>query len=126
MSSETSLETAGKQIEELYGNIRNQTYCTKDDSLKITYVMAFATFFIGDLVTTYLVLKGGGYHEGNILLNALGFNGTILLKILFFIGLFKMIKWLKNKQLHEYAIFTNGAIFAIGLLTVLFNMRFYQ
>lgn len=92
--------------------------------LKVTFVVAFATFFVGDLSTTYLALMAG-HHEANILLKTIGFNGTVFLKILFFIGLFKMTKWLEKKQYQEYGIFVNGAVFANGLLTVMLNIRFF-
>lgn len=92
----------------------------KSTSLKVFFVLAFVTFFVGDLATTFVALEAG-HRESNPLLATVGYLGTVIAKILFFVFAYWIIGNIESKGYASSSGFVLGCIFAIGLLTVIIN-----
>ena len=96
----------------------------KSLTLKITFIAAVATFYFGDLLTTYIALSQG-LRESNPLFNYIGFTGTVIVKTLFFIWVYWMLGNLEKKGHSEAGNFVTGCIFMLGLMTIIFNSGAY-
>jgi Domain of unknown function (DUF5658) len=91
----------------------------------IFVVLAFGFFFFGDIISTFLVLKNGGY-EMNRFLAAIGFNGFVIFKILMIIVLGSMIYYLDKWKFYKESGIILGMILMSGLLATLFNLGFFK
>ena len=100
---------------------------------KIYFLIAIILYFVGDLTTTFYGLKNGE-KETNIIFNiifteigfTMGFTGMVIAKILFFILAYFIInKFEKFDREYEIGIII-GAIIAMGLVTILINIGFYN
>lgn len=92
----------------------------KSTALKVFFVLAFITFFVGDLTTTFIGLENGG-RESNPLLATIGYLGTVILKILFFVLLYFIIKDIENKGYSTTSSFVLGCVFSVGLTAIIIN-----
>jgi hypothetical protein len=87
--------------------------------------LAFGFFFIGDIISTFFVLKNGGY-EMNRFLATIGFNGFIIFKI-FLIFLFgSMIYYLDKWKFYKESGIIMGMVLMSGLLATLYNVGFFR
>lgn len=103
----------------------HDVYRSSDNSMKsrtliVSYILAVLTFFIGDLATTYNALSMG-HQESNLILNYVGFGGTVLAKILFFILAYFVVTDIEKKGYESAGSFALGCVFMVGLLTVIIN-----
>ena len=96
----------------------------KSLTLKITFISAVATFYFGDLLTTYIGLSHG-LIETNPLFNYIGFTGTIIMKTLFVICVYWALEYLEKKRHNEAGNFVTGCMFMLGLMTVIINSGAY-
>ncbi len=96
----------------------------KSLTLKITFVSAVITFYFGDLLTTYIALSQG-LRESNPLFNYIGFTGVIIVKTLFLIWTYWMLGKLEEKGYSEAGNFVTGAVFMLGLMTIMINLGLY-
>ena len=96
----------------------------KSLTLKITFVSAVATFYFGDLLTTYIGLSQG-LRETNPLFNYIGLTGTVIVKTLFFIWAYWMLENLEKKGHSEAGNFVTGCMFMLGLMTIIINSGVY-
>ncbi len=93
----------------------------RDTIVYLTF--AIATFYFGDLITTYLALSSG--YEANILLAQSGFMGTVLLKSVFITVFILYFIYLKNRKKEMECGMLIGAVIAIGLFTIFYNLGFF-
>jgi hypothetical protein len=91
----------------------------------IFVVLAFGFFFFGDVISTFLVLKNGGY-EMNRFLAAIGFSGFVIFKILMIIIFGSMIYYLDKWKYYKESGIILGMILISGLLATLFNLGFFK
>ena len=96
----------------------------KSLALKISFVSAVATFYFGDLLTTYIGLSHG-LGETNPLFNYIGFAGTIIVKTLFVICVYWALEYLEKKGHNEAGNFVTGCMFMLGLMTIIINSGAY-
>ena len=96
----------------------------KSLTLKITFLSAVATFYFGDLLTTYIRLSHS-LGETNPLFNYIGFTGTIIVKTLFILWVYWMLENLEKKGHSEAGTFVTGCLFMLGLMTIIINSRAY-
>ena len=89
---------------------------------KYAFVVAFALFFIGDIVTTYCALTAGGV-EGNLVLSKISFESIVMLKVLFMGTLFMVVGRLEEFSFERGIVL--GSVIAVGLVTTLNNIGFY-
>lgn len=92
-------------------------------STKYTYIIAFALFFVGDLSTTYYALSNGG-TEGNILLSNVSFRSLIFIKLMYMMMVFYVVTKLEEYKFEKGIAL--GSVIAIGFLTALNNVGFYN
>ena len=93
---------------------------------KIYFAIVILLFYFGDLITTYVGIKNGGY-EGNSIMASIGFYGLIIAKTLYVLMVLLFVSYLENKK--EYAQEIGvilGAIIAFGLITVFNNIGLYS
>ena len=91
----------------------------------IFVVLSFGFFFIGDIISTFLVLKTGG-HEMNQFLAAIGFNGFVIFKILMIVIFGSMIYYLDKWKFYKESGIILGMLLISGLLATLFNLGFFK
>lgn len=70
-----------------------------DDKIYVGALFLF--YYIGDIATTYLGLKAGGY-EANPLLSSVGFGGTVLLKTAFIAYLWYVLNKIVESANHPH------------------------
>ncbi len=87
--------------------------------------LAFGFFFFGDIITTFAVLKNGGY-EMNRFLAAIGFEGFVIFKILMILVFGSMIYYLDKLKFYRETGIILGMIFMSGLLATLFNLGLFK
>lgn len=92
----------------------------KSKTLLASYILAVLTFFIGDLATTYNALSMG-LKESNPILNSVGFGGTIVAKILFFVLAYFVVTDIERKGYESAGSFALGCVFMMGLATIIIN-----
>ncbi len=92
----------------------------KSTALRVFFILAFITFFVGDLATTFVALEAG-HRESNPILATVGYLGTVIAKILFFVFAYWIIGNIESKGYASSGGFVLGCVFAIGLLTVIIN-----
>ena len=96
----------------------------KSLALKISFMSAVATFYFGDLLTTYIGLSHR-LSETNPLFNYIGFTGTIIVKTLFVICVYWALEHLEKKGHNESGNFITGCMFMLGLMTIIINSGTY-
>jgi len=87
--------------------------------------LAFGFFFFGDVISTFLILKNGGY-EMNRFLAAIGFNGFVIFKIILIFVFGSMIYYLDKLKFYRESGIILGMILMSGLLATLFNLGFFR
>lgn len=87
--------------------------------------LAFGFFFFGDIISTFLVLKNGGY-EMNRFLAYIGFSGFVIFKILMIIVFGTVIYYLDKWKFYKESGIIQGMILMSGLLATLFNLGFFK
>ncbi len=87
--------------------------------------LAFGFFFFGDILSTFLILKNGGY-ELNSFLAAIGFNGFVVFKILLLAVFGLMIYYLDKFKFYRESGMVLGMVLMSGLLATLFNLGFFR
>ena len=96
-----------------------------DNSITIYLMIAFALFYVGDLVTTYVALSSGNFYETNVLLARTGFIGTLILKTIFFLVMFFYLGTLEAQNKKVECGLILGAVMAIGVFMVFNNFGFF-
>jgi hypothetical protein len=87
--------------------------------------LAFGFFFFGDILSTFIVLKNGGY-ELNTFLAAIGFKWYVVFKILLLAVFGLMIYYLDKFKFYRESGMVIGMVFMSGLLATLFNFGFFH
>ncbi|MCX9074159.1 MAG: DUF5658 family protein [Candidatus Methanoperedens sp.] len=88
-------------------------------------VLAFSFFFFGDIISTFLILKNGGY-ELNRFLASIGFNGFVIFKIFLIFVFSSMIYYLDKFRFYKESGIVIGMVLMSGLLATLFNLGYFR
>lgn len=91
----------------------------------ILMALAFGFFFFGDIISTYLILKNGGY-ELNQFLAAIGFNGFVVFKLILIFVFGYMINYLDRLKFYKESGIIIGIVLMSGLLATLINLGFFH
>ncbi|KCZ73431.1 hypothetical protein ANME2D_00497 [Candidatus Methanoperedens nitroreducens] len=86
--------------------------------------IAFGLFYFGDIITTFWILKNGGY-ELNRYMAAIGFNGFVIFKTILIVIFSLMIYYLDRFKFYRESGMIIGMVLMSGLLATLYNLGFY-
>ncbi len=87
--------------------------------------VAFVFFYLGDIITTFLVLENGG-HELNRFMAAIGFGGFVIFKTFLILVFGLMVYYLDRFRFYRESGIIIGMVLMSGLLATLFNMGFFS
>ncbi|VVB96040.1 Uncharacterised protein [uncultured archaeon] len=87
--------------------------------------VAFVFFYLGDIITTFLVLENGG-HELNRFMAAIGFGGFVIFKTFLILIFGLMVYYLDRFKFYRESGIIIGMVLMSGLLATLFNMGFFS
>ncbi len=99
----------------------------KEIRLKSTIFMsiAFGFFYLGDIITTFMILENGG-RELNRYMAAIGFSGFVIFKTILLLIIGFLIYYLDRFKFYKESGIIIGMVLMSGLLATLFNVGFFR